>query len=148
MLSFRTNANSLKYEALHLEHVERVVLFDGHLVFSDVIKELLKEWIVRVFNQVLKVLFHHIKESSITLINSTIIDEGLGCFNHLPSVFQRFGAVLPGLAPLILGCYVSVDLLLVNVVHAHRRAIIPLYLRLKAKLAVAHGADKVLAALP
>ena len=52
MLSSSPDADCLKYEALHLEHMERIVLLNCHFVFADVLKELLEERIVGVFNQV------------------------------------------------------------------------------------------------
>ena len=52
MLCLSPDANGLEHETLHLEHVERVVLLDSDLVLSYVLKQLLEERIVRVFDQV------------------------------------------------------------------------------------------------
>ena len=56
VFSFGADSDGLKNEALYLEHVERIVLFNCNFVLADVIQELLKEWVIRVLKQVVKVL--------------------------------------------------------------------------------------------
>ena len=61
MFSLGADSHRLKHKTLKLEHVERVVLFDGHFVFADVLKQLLHEWVVRVFNNIVKIILHDFK---------------------------------------------------------------------------------------
>ena len=48
MFSFGSDSNSFKNEALNLKHMVRIILFNGNFVLSDIIKKLLKNWIVRM----------------------------------------------------------------------------------------------------
>ena len=41
MFSLGAYSNRFKYKALDLEHMEGVVLFDGHFIFVEVLKKLL-----------------------------------------------------------------------------------------------------------
>jgi len=48
VFSLCADSNGLEHEALDLKHVEGVILFHSHSVFTDVLKELLHEWVVGV----------------------------------------------------------------------------------------------------
>ena len=137
VFSFGADSDSLKNEALYLEHVERIVLFNCNFMFVNVVQELLKEWIIRVLKQVVKVLSDDLQKPFIALIHGTIIDNRLRRFNHLLDVFKSSWAVLSWLSPLI-SLNIRIDLLLIYVVDAHRCPIVSHYLTLEAKLAVAH----------
>ena len=101
VFSFGADSDSLKNEALYLEHVERIVLFNCNFVLANVIQELLKEWIIRVLEHVVEVLSNDLQKPFIAFIHGTIVNNRLGRFNHLLDVFQGSRAVLPWLSPLI-----------------------------------------------
>jgi len=147
MLSLCADSQSFKNEALHLKHVERVVLFHGHFVLPDVIKELLKEGIVRVLEQVKQVLLDHYKELLVAFVYCAVVDERLGRLNDFLHVLERLGSAAR-FSALVLSVNVRIDLLRIQVVHAHARAVLPPNLRLEAELAVAHGAHEGVASLP
>lgn len=102
VLCFGTDTNSLKDESLHPEHVVRIIFLNGHLVLANIIKKLLKQWVVRVLDQVIQVLFNNCKEAGVAFINSTVVDQRLWRLNHLASVLKGFRSVLARLSPLIL----------------------------------------------
>ena len=146
VFSFGADTDGLKDEALHLEHVERIVLLNCNFVLADIVQELLKERIIRVLKQVVKVLSNDLQKPFIARIHGTIIDNRLGRFDHLLDVFEGSRAVLSWLSPLI-PFNIGINLLLINVVDAHRCPIISHDLTLKAKLAVAHRPHEFLPAL-
>ena len=137
VFSFGADSDGLKDEALYLEHVERVVLFNCNFVFANIVQELLKEGIVRVLKQVVKVLSNDLQKPFIARIHGTIVDNRLRRLDHLLDVFESSWAVLPWLSPLI-PLDVCIDLLLIYVVDAHRCPVFSHDLTLEAKLAVAH----------
>lgn len=61
MLGLGTDAHSLKHEVLDFKHVKGIVLFYSDSVLADVIKELLKERVVRVFKHIKEVVFDHLE---------------------------------------------------------------------------------------
>ena len=137
VFSFGADSDGLKDEALHFEHVERIILLNCNFVLADIIQELLKERVIRVLKQVVEVLSNDLQQPFIACINGTIVDNRLGCFDHLLDVFKGSRAVLSWFSSLI-SLDIRIDLLLIYVVDAHRCPIISHYLTLEAKLAVTH----------
>ena len=46
MLGFCADPDSFKHETLHFKHVEGVIFLYGYFFLANIVKELLKEWII------------------------------------------------------------------------------------------------------
>ena len=102
VLCLSPDTDGLEHETLHLEHVERVVLLNSDLVLSDVLKQLLEERIVRVFDQVKQIVFDHFQKFLIAFIDSAVINYDLGRLNNFLDIFECFGSILAWFSSLIL----------------------------------------------
>ena len=73
-----------------------------------------------------EVVFDDLEQSLITLIDSAIIDYRFWRLNHFLHILQSFRSISTRLSSLVLRVQIGVDLLLINVIDAHRSAIFSL----------------------
>ena len=71
-----------------------VVLLDGHLVLTDVVKKLLEQRIIRVLQKVKEVLIDNLEKPFVTFINSSVVDQRLWRFDHFLHILKRLGTAL------------------------------------------------------
>ena len=61
VLCLGADAHGLEHKVLDFKHMEGVVLLNSDSVLADVLKELLKQWVVRVFKHVKEVVFDYLE---------------------------------------------------------------------------------------